>query len=402
MQRNAEDDSIEPMARGFAQSGVRIANERAVMTLIGLNPGVSNAELARLSGLGPQTTSRIVGDLETRELVLRGEVLRGRRGQPATPLFLNPDGAFGIGIEIGWRHFEVLLFSMAGVTLASIRRTYPWPDFRTVFAEVRAELSTIRAGMTPQQASRLVGIGVASPSHIERHLERIGAPPEQVELWRGADIAAETGRALGEPIEWVNDGSAACWAEFIARPAPRPTALAYFQVGTLVGAGIAIDGHLWEGRTGNAANLGAILVADAQGRPSYVHSIASILALQQRIEAAGDALPAGDPLNWDWSALEPLATEWLDDAGRALASAVLSTRAVMELDIAVIDGVMPRPVVQRLLERVEHHLATLPAYRTDMPAVAMGHMGGAAAATGAAQLVLFRRFFSRAWNIFAT
>lgn len=402
MQRTSVDDGIGPMARGFAQSGVRIANERAVMTLIGLNPGVSNAELARLSGLGPQTTSRIVADLETRELVLRGAVLRGRRGQPATPLFLNPDGAFAIGVEIGWRHFEVLLFSMAGVTLASIRRTYPWPDFRTIFAEVAAEVATIRAGMTEQQAGRLAGIGLASPSHIERHLARLGAPAGQVELWRAANPADELSRAIGAPVEWFNDGNAACWAEFIARPEPRPPGLAYFQVGALVGAGMAIDGNLWHGRTGNAANLGAILVPDAAGQPNYVHAIASILALQQRIEAAGGTLPPGDPMNWDWAALEPVADAWLDDAGRALAGAVLSTRAVMELDLAVIDGVMPRPVVQRLLDRVDHHLAAMPRFGADRPAVAMGRMGGAAAATGAAQLLLFHCFFSRAWNIFAT
>ena len=398
MQKNSVDDGV---ARGFAQSGVRLANERAVMTLIGLNPGVSNAELSRLSGLGPQTTSRIVTDLETRELVLRGDVLRGRRGQPATPLFLNPDGAFAIGVEIGWRHFEVLLFSMAGTTLASIRRSFAWPDFRSVFAEVAAEVATIKAGMTPLQVERLAGIGMASPSHIERNLGRLGAPDEQVELWRDADVAAELGRALGEPVAWFNDGNAACWAEFIARPAPRPNGLAYFQVGTLVGAGIAIDGQLWEGRTGNAANLGAILVADGSGEASYVYNIASILALQQRLEAAGSGLPAGDPMNWDWAALEPVAAGWLDDAGKALASAQLSTRAVIEFDITVIDGVMPRPVVQRLIERVEHHLAALP-QGSDHPRVAIGHMGGAAAATGAAQLVLFHRFFSRAWNLFAT
>ena len=400
--RTSADDDIGPAARGFAQSGVRIANERAVMTLIGLNPGVSNAELARRTGLGPQTTSRIVADLEARELVLRGEVLRGRRGQPATPLFLNPDGAFAIGIEIGWRHYEVLLFSMAGQTLTSIRRAYAWPDFHTVFAAVAAEVATIRAGMTALQASRLAGIGLASPSHIERHLDRVGAPAEQAALWHGADLAAEASRAIGAPVAWFNDGNAACWAEFIARPEPRPRALAYFQVGTLVGAGIATDGLLWEGRTGNAANLGAILVPDAQGRPAYLHTIASILALQQRIEAAGGALPPGEPTGWDWAALGAPAEAWLDDAGRALANAILNTRAVMELDLAVVDGVMPRPVVQRLLERVDHHLDAMPCFAADRPAVAMGRMGGAAAATGAAQLLLFHCFFARAWNIFAT
>lgn len=399
MQRMSAEDGV---ARGFAQSGVRIANERAVMTLIALNPGASNADLARLSGLGPQTTSRIVSDLEARELVRRGEVLRGRRGQPATPLFLNPDGAFCIGIEIGWRHFEVLLFGMSGTTLASVRRSYCWPDFRTVFADVRAEVATIRAGMTAQQAERLVGIGIATPSRFERHLHRLGAPPEQVELWRGANMAVEAERALGEPVAWFNDGNAACWSEFIAHQAPRPDGMAYFQVGTLVGAGIAIDGRLWEGRTGNAANLGAILVADPQGQASYLYTISALLALEQRLEEAGITAPRGDPMNWDWASLEPVATAWLDDAGRALASAVMSTRAVMELDVVVIDGVMPRAVVRRLVERVEHHLAALPLFGADAPRVAMGHMGGAAGATGAAQLVLFHRFFSRGWNLFAT
>ncbi|QDZ09352.1 ROK family transcriptional regulator [Devosia ginsengisoli] len=176
MQRISVDDGIGPTARGFAQSGVRLANERTIMTLIALNPGASNADLARQSGLGPQTTSRIVTDLETRELVLRGEVLRGRRGQPATPLFLNPDGAFAIGVEIGWRHFEVLLFSMAGQTLASIRRSYAWPDFRTIFANVAAEIATIRAGMTEQQAGRLAGIGLATPP-ISRGIWAASARP---------------------------------------------------------------------------------------------------------------------------------------------------------------------------------------------------------------------------------
>lgn len=402
MQKKIAVDGLEPLGRGFAQAGVRIANERAVLTLIGLNPGSSNADLARLSGLGPQTTSRIVADLEVRELVRRGDVLRGRRGQPATPLFLDPDGAYVIGVEVGWRHFEVLLFAMSGQTLARVRRSYDYPDIATIFAEVSAEVATIRAGMTARQADRLVGIGVASPSHFERHLARLGAPAEQVALWRDVDVAARVASATGLEVEWFNDGNAACWSEFIARPVPRPNGLAYFQVGTLVGAGIAIDGSLWEGRTGNAANLGAILVSDAQGTPTYVHSVASILALQQRLEAAGKSLPPGNPMNWDWDALEPVADAWLDDAGLALAVAVVNTRAVMEVDVTVIDGVMPRPVVQRLLDRVNHHLSELPAFGSDRPEVSIGHLGGSAAATGAAQLVLFRRFFSRAWRLFAT
>lgn len=402
MPKDSVSDVFEPMARGFAQAGVRLANERAVLTLIAMNPGSSNAELARLSGLGPQTTSRIVAELEARGLVMRGQVLRGRRGQPATPLFLNPQGAYTIGIEIGWRHFEVLLFEMSGKTLASVRRTYAWPDARTALGDAVAEVATILAGMTEAQRGRLAGIGVASPSNIERNIARLGAPDEQRALWTGLDIAARIARDTGIAVEWINDGSAACWSELIAQPAPRPGSFAYFQVGTFVGAGIVMDGALWEGANGNAANLGAIVVSDADGKPTYVHLESSLLALEARLRASGMPLPTGCALNWDWPSLEPVASQWLDAAGAALAKAVVSTQAVIELDRAIIDGIMPRPIVQRLLERVQHHLDSLPLMTVEQPSVGMGHLGESAAATGAAQIVLFRRFFSRAWNLFST
>ena len=81
---------------------MRLANERAVLTLIAGVPGVSNADIARRSGLGPQTTARILTDLESRDLIIRGEVLRGRRGQPATPYRLNPQGGYSpYGMHVG-------------------------------------------------------------------------------------------------------------------------------------------------------------------------------------------------------------------------------------------------------------------------------------------------------------
>lgn len=400
--KDSTKDVFEPLARGFAQAGVRLANERAVMTLVALNPGASNADLARLSGLGPQTTSRIVAELEARDLVIRGQVLRGRRGQPATPYFLNPQGAYTIGVEIGWRSLEVLLFELSGKTLASVRRSYPWPDARTVLAEASAEVATIVAGMTDEQRRRLVGIGVATPSRIERSVTRLGAPEEQSALWTGVDIAGRLARDTGLEVEWVNDGSAACWAELLAQPAPRPAGFAYFQVGTFVGAGIVMEGVLWEGATGNAANLGSIMVTDDAGQPTYVHWVASLTALETRLAQRGLQVPPGSPLNWDWDRLEPVATEWLDAAGASLAKAVVSTQAVVELERAIIDGVMPRPIVERLFARVQHHLALLPQASLEQPVLGIGHLGGSAAATGAARIVLFRRFFSRAWNLFST
>jgi len=401
MQKDSETTDINPMSRGVAQSGVRITNERAVLTLLALNPGASNADVARLSGLGPQTTSRIVAELESRALVIRGEVLRGRRGQPATPLFLNPHGAVAIGIEVGWRHFEVLVIEMSGKTLASVRRSYAYPDASTLFSDIAAEVATIRSGLTDVQRSRLAGIGVASPSHIGRNIGLVDAPEEQAALWRDIDLVERIAKDVDLPVHWYNDGNAACWSEVIAHAAPWPRGLAYFQVGTFVGGGLVANGELWEGE-GHAANLGSILICDDEGNLTFVHLVASIMALQHMLTKAGMDVPTGSPFNWDWDALEPVATQWLDKAGSALAKAIINTRAVIEVDEAIVDGIMPRDIVERLHERVVHHLHLLPSLTADHPAVEMGRMGASAAARGAAQLILFQRFFSRAWKLFST
>jgi predicted NBD/HSP70 family sugar kinase len=401
MHKKSTDHTFGPLARGVAQSGVRIANERAVMTLIGLSPGVSNADLARLSGLGPQTTSRIVADLEARGLVRRGEVLRGKRGQPATPLFLDPDGAYSIGVDVSWRHVEIMLFSMAGAPIASIRRDYDWPDPDLVLELVQVEIVGIRARLKPLQAERLCGIGVATPGWFEHNLYRLGAPPEIARRWAGFDFAGRLEAFAGLPVDRCNDGNAGCWSELISHPEPRPSAMAYIQIGTFVSSGIVITGDLWKGPRGEGAELGAFMIDDGSGAPTYVHLVASLFALEEELKVHRISAPAGGAISWNWALLEPAATEWLDRAGLAIAKTVVSIMGMIELETVIVDGALPRPVSERLIARVQDHLAVLPRYSGEPPQIALGINGHSAAASGAAQLVLYNRFFSRAWELFA-
>ncbi|HTN64231.1 MAG TPA: ROK family protein, partial [Devosia sp.] len=308
--------------------------------------------------------------------------------------------AYCFGIEIGWRHLQIALLDLTGNVLASELQPHDYPDANTVFAEIAARIAAIIATLTPQQRQRIIGAGLATPTQIGRNIEYFVGHPEQRVLWDAIDSAARIAADTGLPTEWFNDGSAACWAEVLAQPEPRPLGFAYFHVGAYIGAGIVADGHLWEGPTGNAANLGAIMVPDRHGAPSFVHRLASITAFEAWLRAAGVTPPSGSPQHWDWAALEPQADAWLDDAGRALAQAAMTAQAMVELDRISIDGVMPRPVVERLLSRVQHHLAQLPMLRTGHPLVTIGHLGAFAAAKGAAMLPTYKRYFSRAWTDF--
>lgn len=382
-------------ARGAQQSGVRLANERTMMTLIALNPGISGAELARLSGLGPQTVSRIVSELEAAGFVGRGEVRRGKRGQPATPLFLEPNSAFAIGCEIGWRHAMVQLINLDGQVLGHHRWDYPFPDARTVLESAASVIKLMVDVLPESRRSRLLGVGLASPSGIERNVDLLGAGPADVKAWVGVDIGTRMSQLTGLPIRSYNDGNAACWGEFGVQPKPRPANFVYFLVGTFIGAGIISQSTLWEGPTGNSANIGSMLVSDKRGQQNFVHLISSISALETRLFARGLVMPPGSPEHWDWSALGPELDDWLDDAARAVATAIINTAAVIEFNRAVVDGVMPRSIVERLVERVRFHIGELPILTADRPDVGMGHLGAAAPSRGAAQLLLYRRFFAR-------
>ena len=133
MKKSLDNDHFEPGSKRMSGSGIRINNERAVLTAAAVTPGSSSAEIARETGLGPQTVSRILSDLETQGLVMRGDVRRGQRGQPATPIYLDPNGVYTIGCEIGWRHIEVILRNLGGEILGHHRRDYPFPDATVVF-----------------------------------------------------------------------------------------------------------------------------------------------------------------------------------------------------------------------------------------------------------------------------
>ncbi|MBJ3784811.1 ROK family transcriptional regulator [Devosia sediminis] len=391
---------FEPIVRGITQTGVRLANERAVLSLIAGVPGVSNADIARRSGLGPQTTARILSDLETRDLVIRGEVLRGRRGQPATPYRLNPDGACSIGVEIGWQHFEVLLQNIAGEPIAITRRSYAYPDPRTIFGAIAADVETLLAGLSPDRRRRLAGIGVTSPGRFGPLLDQLGAPDGTAAAWATIDIAARVSRETGLDAMWVNDGSATAWREITVQPIPRPKGVAVFFVGTFVSGGVVSVGDLLEGPYGNAADVGSIMVHQRPDRLSYLHLVGSLHALARRVAAAGGPLLQGAPRRWDWAAIEAEVAPWLDDAGHALAQAVLTTTAMVEIDIATINGDLPESILGRLLESTRRHLDATPVLLAQRPRVSQGLAGPSAAVFGAAQLLLFRRYFSRDWDLF--
>ena len=112
-------------------------NLRVTLQAIRLNGPVSRSELAKITGLTPQTIAYISKKLIARGLAIETGRRRGYRGQPATEIAINPDGGYSIGVNIDRDHLTVILIDLLGVTRARkhVEKNFFLPDEAFVWIE---------------------------------------------------------------------------------------------------------------------------------------------------------------------------------------------------------------------------------------------------------------------------
>ncbi|MEL7283522.1 MAG: ROK family transcriptional regulator [Pseudomonadota bacterium] len=379
--------------RGSGPANVRAYNDRLVLSLLRQHGELSKAELTRATGLSAQSLSVIVERLTQVGLIDRGEKRRGKIGQPSTPYKLRADGAFSLGLKIGRRSFELLLIDFVGNIRRSLRQTcdYPTPEGLLTFFKrgYQGLVSDLVAADEP-----LVGLGVALPFQLWQWGEVLNAPESEMSAWRDFDVEKELS-ALTDLQIWIcNDATAACAAElFFGKAVPSPNFL-YLYVGTFIGGGIAINGALYEGPSGNAGAVGSMLVPSPD-KPSDVVQlieVASMNRLEQAMQASGETLETLEQSSSSWSQQEVFVAPWIQSMRMPLACASINALAAMDLGQVIVDGAMPSSIVERLVEDLSKAVGDLPMEGLSPFSINTGTHGALARALGAAGLPLMQQY----------
>lgn len=381
-----------PVPRGSNQAGMREHNERLVLTLLRQHGALAKSDIARMTGLSAQTVSVIMRALEADGLLLRGEPVRGRIGQPSVPMSLAPDGAFFLGLKIGRRSADLTLVDFLGQVRATQRRIYRWPTPDAVMDFVAEALPAVTAVLPPARRGRIGGMGIAMPFQLWSWTDQFGAPQAELDAWRHRSIDAEIAGMAGMPVWVQNDATAACGAELVFGTADKPRDFLYFYFGYFIGGGLVLGGQLHTGRTGNAAGVGPMPVPGPDGRMRRLMTVASMSVLAAAMDRAGQdsALLWETPTAWDIppAVLDP----WLDATAEGLAAAVLSAASLLELDAVLIDGWIPADVRAEVVRRTEAALHRLDLAGVTAPAIRAGSIGPEARALGAAAIPLSQRY----------
>ncbi len=379
--------------RGGDSTGLRAYNQRLMIAAIRQAGALSKAEIARATGLSGQAATVIVDSLLDDGLLVKREKVRGRVGKPFTPVALNPEGAFSLGVKIGRRSLEALLVDFTGAVVASRSTSYPAPLPAETMALAKETAMELAGSLKRRLRTRIVGLGVAMPWLMYEWSDVLGLEREAIAAWREIDAAAELEAATGLPVSLYNDATAACAAEMIAGDRIDRSSALYIYLGTFVGGGVVIGGRLYRGRQLNAGALGSMPVDEAGGggRPHQLIHQASVIDLERALAAGGFDVsemlgPHGAP------EADAIFDAWLQRAAAALARAVVSAMSVVDFEEVVIDGLLRPDWRRRVVEGVSTAYGRFDRTGLSPIEIATGSIGPPARVLGAALLPLIGRF----------
>ena len=239
----------------------RSTNERHVLSLIRQHGSLSKSDIAQHTGLSAQSASVIIKKLEEDKLVTalkarKTDAQVKKKGQPKVPFSLNDNGAFGIGLKIGRRSYDMTLLDLAGQVRASVHEKISYPTVDSFLNFVKHAYRVAINKIGERYVNRIQGIGVAMPSHIWQWSEEVNAPQNALAEWEHFDLQNALSAQYPLPVFILNDAAAACNAELSFGNTARHKNFLYVFVGTFLGGGVVINNSLIKGKSGNAGAIG--------------------------------------------------------------------------------------------------------------------------------------------------
>lgn len=244
-----------------SQASLRQANQRRVIRTVRAAGSMTQAEIARATGLSAATVSNIVRELSTSGVVAVRPTSSG--GRRARAVSLSRAAGLVVGIDFGHSHVRVAVGDLAHEVIAEETVSID-VDSSAAHGLDQAErlvrVALRRVGAEPED---VIGIGLGVPGPIEAS----GAVGSVSILpgWAGVNPREEMVRRLGRPVYVDNDANLGALGEATWGAARGVTEAAYIKLATGIGAGILVGGRVYRGVSGTAGEIGHITL-DETGR----------------------------------------------------------------------------------------------------------------------------------------
>ncbi len=343
--------------RGTNLEHARVHNLRTVLETVRLHGPLARSDVARRSGLTPQTVSNLVSELIRQGLVRESGQRQAARGRSPTLLSVEPSGALSIGLDLDRGHLTGLLVDLAGNVRARthLERAFPSPEEALdLVVKVVHELSE------DVHERRLwgIGIGFPGPLHITDGVVDNVINPEGFPGWENVSVRAKLSRKLHVPVFLENNATAAALGESYFGVGAELSSYFYCFLGVGLGGAIVANGRAQRGWQGNAGELGYVPM-NQNGETEHLGRRFDLFRLYERLAIQGIEVRTYAELAGLLAAGEPLLEQWLDDAADGLAPALVGAEYLLDPEAIVFGGAWEAPLVDALRTRLETRLPRL-------------------------------------------
>jgi len=330
---------------------LRARNRHRVVEVLRRQGRVSQADIARATGLSRSTISTLVLELRTAGLVTefedgRKDAMPARRsapgGRPAVLLGLDDSAGTAVGIDFGHSHVRVGIANLSHQVTAERDREFQVDNdaagaLDAAAAMVDEVLADARVGR-----DRVIGVGMGIPGPIDRRTGTIGSA-SILPGWVGLAPAEEMARRLELMVEIDNDANVGALAEVYWGAGRGCSEVTYIKASTGIGAGIVISGQLHRGAVGTAGEIGHTTV-DEQGplcrcgSRGCLETVAGGAAVVEQVRSTRSKdLTLGRVLELA-AAGDPACRRAIADAGRQIGVSMAAVCNILNPELIVVGG----------------------------------------------------------------
>ncbi len=383
-------------------------NTNLVLSTIFERESISRAEIARVTSLTRTTVSDIVSELMAEGLVEEVGIGSSIGGKSPILLSLVEDSRYLIGLDLAYNKFCGAIVNLRG----RIREQIELPILDDCTGD---EALTMVYGILDQlihtRRAPLIGIGVGTPGLVNT---ASGVVVNAVNLeWKNLPLGSLLSQRYHLPVSILNDSQAAAMGEFMYGGGERSDDnLVVINVRRGIGAGIIVNGRLFQGDGGGAGEIGHVVMVREGGLPcrcgnlGCLETVSSARAVVQRMQMSSmyAALTPGESVEISLETLEqsfrsgdPLAQQVIQEAGHYLGLAIAGLVGALNVQRIVLAGEMTRfgrPWLEEIRDTVAHMALARLAQDTQIEIGELGENGiilGASAMLLKDYSLLFRR-----------
>lgn len=236
-----------------SQASLREANARRVLDALRVSGSLTQAEIARRTGLSPATVSNIVGQLRASGTVDVSPTSSG--GRRAVSVTLSRRAGLVVGLDFGHSHLRVALGDLSHTVLAVDEIDIDVDHRAEEGMDAAAALVDTLLARAGVDRGEVIGVGMGLPGPIDSTSGAVGSSAI-LPGWVGVPAAAAMAERLALPVRVDNDANLGALAEITWGAGRGASDVAYIKAATGVGGALVIGGKLHRGRSGTAGEIG--------------------------------------------------------------------------------------------------------------------------------------------------